>query len=368
MTLGVCHLISGDLWAGAEVMAFHLLQGLHRRRDIDLFVIVLNRGTLSDRLQQEGISTCIISETAHSFQAIVRLAWRMVAKREPQVLHSHRYKENALAYLVSLALRRRVALIATQHGMPEHGGGWRSAVSRLKSNANLRLLESKFSSTVAVSADIKASLVREHGFAADAVEVIHNGVISAPGSARPARGETFTIGSAGRLVPVKDFRLMVEIAHLLKERGRKIRFELAGDGPMRPEIEQLVADRGLAEEFAILGFVEDIDSFYRGLDVYVNTSLHEGIPMSVLEAMSRGIPVVVPDVGGLKEIVADGVGGFAVSDRSADAFAQRCSALYDDAGLRESMSREARQVVAERFSNDRMVDEYAALYRKAERR
>jgi glycosyltransferase involved in cell wall biosynthesis len=221
---------------------------------------------------------------------------------------------------------------------------------------------------VAVSADIKASLLREHGFSDATVAVIHNGIASAPGSPLSAAGDTFRIGSAGRLVPVKDYRLMVEMAHLLKERGCEIRFELAGDGPMRQEIEQLVRDRGLAEQFSILGFVEDTESFYRRLDVYVNTSLHEGIPMSVLEAMSRGIPVVVPDVGGLKEIVTDGVGGFVVGDRSAEGFARKCHALYKDAGLREAMSRAARRAVAERFSLDRMVASYAELYRKVERR
>src|SRR5258708_3411399 len=158
MTLKICHLISGDLWAGAEVMAFHLLSGLSTRREIDLFLILLNKGRLSDELQNAGIPTCVLDEGKRSFLEIIRLTARAVRMKKPHILHSHRYKENILSYLVSLTSRENAALVSTQHGMPELYEGRPSLLHRLKLHANYRLLASRFDKTVAVSQDIKGSL------------------------------------------------------------------------------------------------------------------------------------------------------------------------------------------------------------------
>jgi glycosyltransferase involved in cell wall biosynthesis len=364
MNLRVCHMISGDLWAGAEAMAFHLLQGLHRRPGIEVMAIVLNRGELSNALESAGVPTCVIDESGRSFPGIARTAARFVADRSPHVLHSHRYKENALAYVVSRALRQHVALVATQHGLPEPYTGWKKLILRLRSTANFRLLASRFAVTVAVSADIQKALVRDHGFECDDVEVIQNGVVTCFAPRRAIKAGTFKFGSAGRIVEVKDFGLMVNVAQLVCKQGDEIQFEIAGDGPMRAELERQIRLCGLSRQFSLLGFVKDIDTFYGGLDVYLNTSIHEGTPMSVLEAMARAIPVVVGGVGGLEEIVTDGVDGFVVRDRSAEQFATRCRELYESAELRERMSRASQKTATERFSVERMVSSYVALYRR----
>src|SRR5688500_3553896 len=136
MTVKVCHLISGDLWAGAEVMAFHLLRGLNALPGIQLLVIVLNKGRLSDELQNEAISTYILDEGKRSFPEIVWLASRAVREWRPQILHSHRYKETILSYIISLTLREGAALVSTQHGMPELHDGRPHLLHRLKSYAN----------------------------------------------------------------------------------------------------------------------------------------------------------------------------------------------------------------------------------------
>src|SRR5216117_171923 len=119
MKLKICHLISGDLWAGAEVMACHLLSVLNTRPEIDLFVILLNEGRLAYELQNARVRTSALDEEKQSFLEIVGLAVKALRSWAPDILHSHRYKENILSYLVSLTLRQNAALISTQHGMPE---------------------------------------------------------------------------------------------------------------------------------------------------------------------------------------------------------------------------------------------------------
>jgi len=365
MTLKICHLISGDYWAGAEVMASHLLSGLNTLPGIDLFVILLNKGKLSDDLQNAGIPTYVLDEGKQSFLEITWLATKAVRSWAPHILHSHRYKENILSYLVSLTLRKGASLVSTQHGMPEFHNGGPSLLHRLKSHTNYRLLATRFYKTVAVSSDIKQSLIRNYGFQEERIETIRNG-IAVPDVRDWAREkEGFVIGSAGRFVPVKDYPLMVEVAKEVSAIDHKIRFELAGDGPMLGDVQGLIRKYGLERRFTLRGFVRDVSAFYEGLAVYLNTSLHEGIPMSVLEAMAHGVPPIAPRVGGLEEIVTDGVDGYLVNARNPRDFAERCLSLYKNEPLRRNMARAAREKIVGQFSVERMVNAYLDVYMRA---
>lgn len=343
-------------------MAFHLLRGLSTLPGIDLFVILLNKGRLSDELQNAGIPTCVLDEGKRSFLEIIRLTARMVRMKEPHILHSHRYKENILSYLVSLTLRENAALVSTQHGMPELYDGRPSLLHRLKSHANYRLLATRFDKTIAVSADIKESLTRDYGFQERNLEIIRNGIVIPELRDRAGEKHGFVIGSAGRFVPVKDYPLMVEVAKEMSAKTDKIRFELAGEGPMLGDIQGLINRHGLEGRFMLRGFIHDVSTFYEGLDVYLNTSLHEGIPMSVLEAMAHGVPPIVPRVGGLEEIVTDGVDGYLVDTRNPRDFAEKCLSLCNNGTLRQNMSRAAREKVTGEFSVERMVQDYLDMY------
>jgi glycosyltransferase involved in cell wall biosynthesis len=172
----------------------------------------------------------------------------------------------------------------------------------------------------------------------------------------------FVVGSMGRMFPVKDYPLMVEIAREVCRETDKIRFELAGDGPEWAKIKDLVERYGLEKQFILRGFVEDLSGFYQGLDLFLNTSLHEGIPLSVLEAMSFGIPILAPNVGGLKEMINDGVEGYLVNGRDPEVYAIKCLHIYRNKILRQSMASSAREKVENEFSNDRMAREYYQVY------
>ncbi len=343
-------------------MAFHLLTGLNTLPGIDLFVILLNKGRLSDELENVGIPTCVLDEGKRSFLEIVGLAAKAVRRRAPHLLHSHRYKENILSYVVSITLRENASLVSTQHGMPELYDGRPSLLHRLKSHANYRLLATKFDKTVAVSSDIRESLTRSYIFQEKHLETIRNGIIVPEVRDRSRDRDGFVIGSAGRFVPVKDYPFMVEVAKEVNAETDKIRFELAGEGPTLGDIQGLIDKYGLNERFMLRGFIHDVSIFYGGLDVYLNTSLHEGIPMSVLEAMAHGVPPVVPRVGGLEEIVTDGVDGYLLDARNPKDFADRCLSLFENETLRRKMAHAAREKIIREFSMQRMVHDYLDMY------
>lgn len=113
--LHICHIISGDLWAGAEVMAFQLLKGLMVYSDLDLFAIVLNNERLAEAIKELGIRVKVVDESRISFYNILLTIRKIFRKHPPDIIHSHRYKENILSYLSSSFIPG-VKLISTQHG------------------------------------------------------------------------------------------------------------------------------------------------------------------------------------------------------------------------------------------------------------
>jgi glycosyltransferase involved in cell wall biosynthesis len=194
--------------------------------------------------------------------------------------------------------------------------------------------------------------------------VINNGINiqDIPPKRHNGDGETFVIGSAGRLFPVKDYSLMVEIAKVTLARESRIRFQIAGDGPERPKLQGCIKRYGLNDTFKLKGHVDDMAAFYRELDLYLNTSIHEGIPISILEAMAQWLPIVAPNVGGLREILDDEVQGFLLEDRSPEVFAEKCILLYENRALRQRMSGAARKKVVQSFSIEQMAHQYYNLY------
>jgi glycosyltransferase involved in cell wall biosynthesis len=357
----VCHIISGDLWAGAEVMAFHLLKGFMGYKDLELMVIILNEGRLAEEIRALNIPVEVFDERKMSFFQIF-LAIKEFFKGNPtDVIHSHRYKENILAYILSKT-KKDIRLIGTQHGMPEAYGDKRSLKNRLISKLNFLILSRCFQNVVAVSKDIQVALVDQYGFSKDKVKVIHNGVEIPKDIQGKDAGNPFIIGSAGRFFPVKDYPLMVEIAREVYGRTNNIQFQLAGDGPEKPKVEQLIKKYGLDSTFVLRGLLSNISGFYEGIDLYINTSLHEGIPISVLEAMSYALPVIAPSVGGLSEIIEDGIDGYLLEKRSPRAFAEKCIYLHENAILRGQIAAAAREKVVKEFSIDRMAEKYHQLY------
>jgi len=361
--LRILHIVSGDLWAGAETMACNLLRRLKIYADLGITVILLNEGRLADELRAVDMAVHVIDEKRNSFSQILAKIRRIIISDPPHVIHSHRYKENILAFLSSRS-RRGIRLVSTQHGLPEAYAKEPGLINRLVSNTNFFLLSRLFT-TVAVSEDIRNALVKRYGFSNDRVDVIHNGIQLPPFTNLMEKTGPFVIGSSGRLFPVKDYPLMVEIARVMAGTGAgEGRFELAGDGPGMDSLRTLVNEYKLSDSFILKGHLDDMDSFYRGLNVYLNTSIHEGIPMTILEAMGHGLPVVAPAVGGIVEIIEDGKEGFLIDSRDPEAFAEKCLLLKDNRELRTVMSRAAREKAERAFSAERMAESYYLLYRR----
>ena len=362
----ILHIFSGDLWAGAEVMIFNLLNKLKDQPDMKMIALSLNEGILADKLRHAGIETHIIPEGKNSLAKVFARAFKLLRKRNIDIIHAHRYKENLLALLLtkSLGVKR---LVSTLHGLSEppcHTQNGGNSIG-LKTRINYFVLNRFFTRVVVVSHDIKNVLIEKNGFHAGKVDVVHNGIDlpRSPISRVPdSSSRFFHIGTVGRMVPVKDFNLFLEVAAEIKKHTDAVRFSILGDGPLKKQLIKRAHELKIGDCVQFLTPRQDPLSYYQSLDLYLNTSLHEGIPLSILEAMACGKPAVAPRVGGMPEIISNGEYGLLVEGREPERFVSSCMMLMNNRKLSLRMGESASKRIETYFSSFKMAESYRQVY------
>jgi L-malate glycosyltransferase len=369
-TLGVCHIASGDRWAGAEVQLTALLKGLRSGSDLRLSAIFLNQGRPAEEARKIGIDVCVFDEARQNFFKILSGARRFLAGRNVDVLHSHRYKENLLAAV--LARRCHVPVhVSSQHGAPEPFRGWRGlkqgAIQALDRQVALRATDR----VISVSADLRVQLTRS--LPESKVVMIHNGIdedkvvsrFTAP-EAKQRLGippDCTIVGTAGRLDPIKRLDIFLTAAKQIGKTLPNTRFVIAGDGTEASRLHEQAASLGLDKEILFLGHRNDIYDVMRAMDIFVFCSDHEGLPMALLETLYLGVPVVARPVGGIAEVIEDGVSGMWVPSAEPADLAAACILLLRDCSRRNSLARAGAAAVKREFTARHSAEQTTALYR-----
>jgi glycosyltransferase involved in cell wall biosynthesis len=177
------------------------------------------------------------------------------------------------------------------------------------------------------------------------------------------------VGSVGRLVEQKGYRYLLEAIALLRSRHTiDAQLVIAGEGPGLTMLQALARRFDVEDRVSFLGHREDAPRLVGALDVYVQASIYEGLPMALLEAMAAGAPIVATDVGGVRDAVVHGETGLLVPPRDAVALANALAALIGDDEARKSMGTAGRQAAHELFNVARMVRETEAVYAELLRR
>lgn len=369
--LAVCHIDSGDLWAGAEVNTTTLLKALSRRPELHLTVILLNEGEMARRLRSYGIQVRVIPESEFGFLAIFNQAARFLHSHPVQILHSHRYKENLLAAL--LARRCKIPhLVCTRHGAPEPFKGWRSmkhsAISRLDQ------LVARFAADRVVSLTDELKIRLSRSLPQHKLITIRTGIDTEQVRSDLSRAEAKhrlgisenakVVGYAGRLVPVKRLDIFLHAAKQMAEANPEIVFVIAGDGPEEAGLRTLTRELDLEDRVRFLGFRSHIYDVMRAFDVFVLCSDHEGLPRSLLEALHLGVPVVARSVGGVPEVIENRVTGLLIDSAEAAAVTEACANLLADENLRKEIAAAGRHHVEQVFSISHAASGTAELYRR----
>jgi len=321
-------------------------------------------GTWGDALRTEGTPVTVLGRQPGFHPSLARRLAAAAREVEADVLHCHQYSPFVYGALVRVA-RPNLRIVFTEHGRLS------DAPPSPKRRALNPVLAHAASRIVSVSHDLKRHMVAE-GLPDARIEVVHNGIELGPEPASDAAAdlrrrlelpaEALVVGTVARLDSVKHLQTLVEAAGHLAQRGRKINVVVIGDGPERAALERETRARELEHAVHFLGHRDDARGFLPGLDVYVNSSISEGISLTILEAMAAGVPVVATAVGGTPEIVTEQVGRL-VPARDPVALASELDRLATQPLLRATLGRAARARVAEHFTIGTMTERYLRMYR-----
>jgi glycosyltransferase involved in cell wall biosynthesis len=346
---------------GTERLLVELVKRL--RESMDMAVCCLDEpGTWGRQLEAENIPVTVLQRRPGFHPSLGRLVAAAAQRHRATAIHAHQYTPFVYASLSRL-WSRQAPLIFTEHGRLSDAP---ASGKRRLANGILRRAPAR---VFAVSEDLRQFMIAE-GFRAEQVDVLYNGIdVSGLSSAkdredvRAALGfgaDAWIIGTIARLDPVKELGTLLR-AIALPRAGRPLGAVIVGDGPERARLEALAAELNVTSRVRFVGHREDARRWLAGCDVYVNSSASEGVSLTILEAMAAALPIVATRVGGTPEVVTAEC-GVLVPARDPAALAQAIDATAAAPDEAKARGVAGRKRVEARFTIDRMVQDYAAVY------
>jgi glycosyltransferase involved in cell wall biosynthesis len=304
------------------------------------------------RLEQAGVTLLPLNRSARL--AVWAFRPLLARLRDSDVVHGHMFGSNVWASVLG-RIAGVPAIVAHEH-MWGYTGGWkRSLVDR-------ELIARLSDAFIAVSEVGRRQMIETERIPPADIVLLRNGIETLPRvdrrAARRALGlpeDAQVVGSVGHLRSEKAFEVLIAAAAAARGNVPGLRIIIAGEGPERGRLEGLISELGLSQTVDLLGARDDVATVLGACDVAVCCSDFEGGPLSVMEYMDAALPVVASEVGGLPELVEDGVTGVLVPPRDPAAIARALKRLLGDPELRSRMGVEARA----RRERDYDIDSWA---------
>jgi glycosyltransferase involved in cell wall biosynthesis len=349
------------------VLAARLARQLNRDYRF-LFVCLDELGSLGRELRDEGFPIAVLDRRPGVDWSCARRIAEIVRRERVDVLHAHQYTPFFYG-AASRGLGSRPPILFTEHGRahPDY--------PRRKRMVANRVLLRRRDRVAAVGEAVRQALIHNEGIAPGRVEVIYNGIPLERFETRPTGSERAAIRAeiglepedlvliqVARLDYLKDHATAIRTIERVAGRCPRARLVLVGDGPERGAIEDLVRQRAMGENVRLLGQRDDVPRLLAAADIVLLTSISEGIPLTLIEAMAAGRPVVSTRVGGVAEVVADGQTGLLAPAGDAAALAEHVLRLAVDPGRRDRLARSGRQRAGDLFSEGRMHEGYRQIY------
>lgn len=358
----IWHLIDTLEVGGAETMVATLCQ---HQRDAGLSPsvhCVERGGEIADQLEEQGIPVHI-----HGVSSLVRLSFRlarMMKKLQPQVIHCHNASA-AIAGAPAAYMAGLKAVIATRHGLVPPDRYFRREVKFW--------LAARFCTfVVAVCQTARQNLMHGPLAIPEKVVTIYNSAAPAGHAAAPGVGKAplcrpgeFSIVNVARHSKEKDLETLLSAFAQARQQVPSLRLILAGNGVRTPDLKRYAEELNLQASISFLGERRDVGFILSQASLFVLSSVSEGLPISLLEAMAAGVPQVVTRVGGMPEIVEMSRGGSVVPPRDPGALAEAILRFVADEQWRRHCGEKARECYERNFTPRRMAEDYYALYTQA---
>ena len=351
--MNILHINTEKTWRGGEQQTLYLLQGLLNRQ-MNSHLVCQPDSPLARAAATIG-ATVFPLRMCGEIDIFAAYRLRKLLRKYPyDIIHCHTSHAHTLAFLafwgtkVRRLVTRRVDFSIFRHSFLKLSG------------IKYRFMADYY---IAISRKIKEVLVAD-GIAAERIFVVHSGIDPDRFSAETGRGliSEFAIKN--------DEKVVINVAHLAGHKGQKYlvrsipevlkrfprtRFFIVGGGELMQELKALAVSLGLSNELVFTGFREDVGAFYRLADLFVMSSVEEGLGTAVLDALAMGKPVVATSSGGIPEMITDGENGRLVPAKNPSALADGISELLADPNKAECMAARGPELVRARFSIDAMV-------------
>lgn len=369
----VVHLLESDGVYGAEQVVLNICLDPAMRAKYRCVIACLQSdaaksGPLVATALAQDVEAIALPIRKHRLPFDLLRATQRLRQLQPLLIHTHNYKATALAAMMRFFSSQPI--VTTCHLLYAEP---RSSVSV---RAMLWLEERMYRRlpiVFTVSGRLRQELIAR-GVSTSRLRTIPNGInpqisgLNEPTDRNRLRQslgaspDTFVVINVARLSEQKNQFAIIEAARLMRDTHPHVRFWIAGDGPMRDTLREHIASYGLEDRVLLLGFRQDVSALLAGADAFLLTSIEEGLPMSLLEAMAARIPIATTAVGGIPEAVSDGYSAVMIDSSNARELSDQLALIVDSPAFRTRLAEAAHAEYVSRFSATSMARAYRTAY------
>ena len=361
-SINVMHIIWSLDLGGAEQVVVNLTRNFNRKRFHPIVCCLNQKGRYASLVEREGIPVFEMNKSPKLDLFLVPRLINLIKRMEVDLVHTHLFTANLWGRIA--AKLAGVPVVSSEHGMDS----WRNSIDL----ALDRILTSVNEKVVFVSNGVKNFYSQRNPAVDRKARIIHNGIevdkfvpLSDREEIRRQLGlspSAHVVGIVGRLVPEKAHHHFIQAIKLLSEEDPQIRALIIGEGKLLGQLKANVVKMRLEDRIYFLGNRIELPSLYQAMDVFVMSSLREGFPLTILEAMAAQVPVIATNVGGVGECIEHEQDGILVEPSNPAKLAEAIQRVFSDQNLRENLIRNASEKVCSRFSVQKMTRDHELLY------
>ena len=343
-------------FGGAEIMRENLTYAL-KNAGQDVFVVSLynERTPIAQRMEEAGIRIVYLDKKLGLDLSMVPKLVRVMRQEGPDVVHTHL---DVIKYATAAARLSGVKkCVHTVHSLAD-----REAEGRIQKIINGTYFRKAWSVPVALTPEVQASVSDFYGLPPERIPVIYNGIDLSRCIPKTTyeTGETVTILHVGRFDVPKNHAGLLEAFRLLRETHPECHLRLVGDGDLRLRMEALAKEKGVSDAVEFCGMQSNVYPYLHDADIFTLPSIYEGNPMTIIEAMGTGLPIVASRVGGIPDMIHDGESGILVEPEPR-AVCDALARMVEDGALRRRLGENAK-AQSRQFSAEHMAEDYLTCY------
>jgi len=358
----VLYVITRSDWGGAQAHLYDLVIEMTKKR-IQCEVVVGEKGTLYDRLDDSGVKVHFLPSLIHPIRLLTDLKaifqlYRLIKMISPDVVHLHSTKAGWIGRIAACAAKRKIVFTA-------HGWCFTEGVSSTRKKMGIFIEKrlSKITHKIICVSNYDKQLALKYGVTTNSkIQVVYNGVSTSERHDKvlePSSDEAFKVVMVARFSEPKDQISLIKAIPYIDD---NIKVYFVGEGSTMSAAQDLVAEMNVVDQVVFLGQRTDVQELLSSFDIFVLSSKYEALPISIIEAMSVGLPIIASNVGGVSELVIDGENGLLFEKGNIEELARQISKLIDDEPRRIEMGRISRCRYQENFTLINTIEQTMSVY------